>query len=416
LAAFRHAAFKKYGAVEFDVKLTKDKKTILFHDEFFGRTVDKPGKIGHYLMSELLHLDAGTWHENDLFVNEPLCPFAACLSFCKKNNLWMNVEIKPEKDSTELAEETGRVVALETREAFKAEIEACIQAESNGQAQLASELFHELPLFSSFNFDALLAAKHAAPDLPRAFLIKDLSVTTDWREKCAELGAVAVHTNHENLSAEQAAEIKRLGYSLMCYTVNSLEDYWRLLSYGVNSICTDDLSLFNELSITTLELKQEKLRFREGPKAERHDSFSPSYSLLLETRQRSLSSAAALFTISGQTNTLPASVFADTRARASSGAALNKMVSMMGLEEEGTSNTAAVTTSDSIDSNNMGVGMGMGMDGMKRGLKGSQSAVSLASIATSTISTSSAVPVLESVVPSIVTSSPPPIKAAAGAA
>lgn len=234
------------------MKLTKDKQCILFHDEEFGRTIKKPGKIGDYTLTELItSVDAGQWHKGQHYNGEPLAQFSDVISFCKSRGVWMNVEIKPEL-GTDMV--TGTHVAAMTAGAFQVEIDAYCAARDAGKTELASKLLHDLPLFSSFSVEALKSVKSAAPDIPRALLVKRLADIPDWKEKCAELGVVALHTDVKYLTGEEAAEIKRLGYALMCYTVNTVEDYYRLLSYGVNSICTDEITRFAELSeVTTVE-------------------------------------------------------------------------------------------------------------------------------------------------------------------
>ncbi len=230
------------------MKLTKDKKTVLFHDEMFGRTVQQPGKVGEYELSTLLSFDAGSWHPNQRFCKEPITEFSTVIDCCQQNSVWMNVEIKPELNTDE---ETGRIVAEQLQQAFAEDISTYRNVRDNGNMAIANELVHKLPLISSFSFTALMSAKLAAPDVPRAFLIDDLSKTVDWREKLEQLEGVAVHTNVKTLTQQDADEIKARGYALMCYTVNSEKDHQRVLSYGADSICTDNLGMFKHL--TTLD-------------------------------------------------------------------------------------------------------------------------------------------------------------------
>ena len=227
------------------MKLTKDKHTILFHDEEFGRTVKQTGKVGEYELSQLLTFDAGSWHSHERFIKEPIAQFSSVLDYCRRNAVWMNVEIKPEIN-TDL--ETGRIVAEQIQQSFADEITAYRDARDAGNEALARDLLHKLPLISSFSFTALMTAKVVAPDVPRAFLIDDLAKTVDWRQKLVDLDAVAVHTNVKTLTQSNADEIKDRGYALMCYTVNTQEDHQRLLGYGVDSICTDKLEIFKYLT------------------------------------------------------------------------------------------------------------------------------------------------------------------------
>ena len=86
-----------------------------------------------------------------------------------------------------------------------------------------------------------MAAKQAAPHIPRGFLIDE--ITPDWRAQLQALGASALHTNHRHLTPSLAKEIKDAGLGLFCYTVNTPERAVEILSWGVDAFCTDRLDL-----------------------------------------------------------------------------------------------------------------------------------------------------------------------------
>jgi glycerophosphoryl diester phosphodiesterase len=130
----------------------------------------------------------------------------------------MNVEIKP---APGFDEQTGRVVAEWSKHRFA------------NQAVL--------PLFSSFSFIALDAAKKAAPEIPRGYLLD--SIPADWRQLLDRLGAVALHTNQVNLALSQAQAVKSAGFGLFCYTVNDPARAREILSWGVDAFCTDRIDL-----------------------------------------------------------------------------------------------------------------------------------------------------------------------------
>ena len=98
-----------------------------------------------------------------------------------------------------------------------------------------------VPLLSSFSFEAILAARHAAPDLPRALLIDE--VPDDWRTLLERAAAASLNTNHVGLTQERAREIKQAGYWLFCYTVNTPDRARELLDWGVDAFCTDRIDL-----------------------------------------------------------------------------------------------------------------------------------------------------------------------------
>ncbi len=222
LAAMRCGRDHGFAAVEFDVMLSKDGVPVLMHDPEFGRTVAGSGLVADTLVSELQNMDAGKWFAAS-FAGEPVPRYADVVHFCRQHSIWMNVEIKP---SPGAEEETGRVVAELTGQLF---------------ADVAVVDAVHLPLFSSFSFEALMAAKHAASTIPRGFLMD--KVTPDWKANLQELAARALHTNHKYLTPEQAKVVKDAGYGLFCYTVNTPERAAEILHWGVDAFCTDRLDL-----------------------------------------------------------------------------------------------------------------------------------------------------------------------------
>ncbi|HYD78570.1 MAG TPA: glycerophosphodiester phosphodiesterase [Paucimonas sp.] len=223
LAAMRCGLEHGFHAVEFDVMLAKDGVPVLMHDPRLGRTVAGSGCIADYTARELGAMDAGAWFD-PAFAGEPVPRYEDAVLFCRAHGIWMNVEIKPVPG---FERETGEVVGALTRHLYVEEIAA---VRAGGSLAL-------LPLFSSFSFDAVAAARDAAPELPRGLLMD--AIGADWRERLDALGAVALHTNHKHLSNAQARAVKQAGFGLFCYTVNDAERARELLRWGVDGFCTD---------------------------------------------------------------------------------------------------------------------------------------------------------------------------------
>lgn len=227
LAAMRCGLAHGFHAVEFDVMLSKDGIPVAMHDPHFGRTVAGPGNVFDFTSEQLASMDAGAWFGPG-FAGEPIPAYEQIQQFCARNRIWMNVEIKP---APGYAEQTGMAVAGLTRRLFAAEI-AGHKPGINDDS---------LPLFSSFSHEALMAAKSEAPEISRGYLVS--AIPRDWQARLAELDAVALHTNHQNLSAGQARSVKEAGYGLFCYTVNEPARAKELLSWGVDAFCTDRIDL-----------------------------------------------------------------------------------------------------------------------------------------------------------------------------
>ena len=224
LAAMRCGLEHGFRAVEFDVMLASDGVAILMHDERLGRTVAGTGDISAYPSAALTAMDAGAWYGAQ-FAGEPVPLFADVARYCKEHGIWMNVEIKPVPG---FEEQTGVVAAQVVAQVFGADIAAGVPVQ-------------QLPLFSSFSFVAVQAAQRTLPQVPRAWLV-DI-IPADWQARLAELDAVALHTNHKNLTPELASAVKAAGYGLFCYTVNDLERAAEIRRWGVDGFCTDRIDL-----------------------------------------------------------------------------------------------------------------------------------------------------------------------------
>ena len=214
MAALRCAVTHGFRAVEFDVMAVRGDGLVLMHDPVLGRTVVGEGRVADFTLDELVAMDAGGWH-SPAFSGEPVAGFADAAQFCLASDLWMNAEIKPAPGMDAC---TGLLV---------------------GQA--CSRLPAASVLLSSFSIEALLAARDAAPEVPRAWLVD--VVPPDWAATLRQLGASALHVNARFLTPDQAVAVKNVGYGLFCYTVNEPDQAHALRAIGVDAVCTDRLDL-----------------------------------------------------------------------------------------------------------------------------------------------------------------------------
>lgn len=219
LAGIRCGLEHGFHAVEFDVMLACDAVPILMHDPQLGRTVSGQGNVFDYSAARLAAMDAGVWFDAR-FKGEPVPNLRQVLEFCIAHRIWMNIEIKP---AVGFEVQTSQVTAHLVRELFTPAVSA------------------PTPLFSSFSFAALLAAKEVAPQIPRGFLMDVISA--DWQQQLQQLDAVSLHTNYRHLTAAQTQAVKQAGYGLMCYTVNNPVRAREILDWGVDAFCTDRIDL-----------------------------------------------------------------------------------------------------------------------------------------------------------------------------
>ena len=208
LGAIRLGASMGFKGVEFDVMLAGDATPVLIHDETVERTTNGRGEVPKMSYPELAELRIES--------NERIPTFERAGRLCRELGIWANVEIKPAKGHERA---TGLAVAPLARELWRG-------------AALP-------PVLSSFSIEALEAAREAAPELPRGYLVD--RIPGDWRGTMARLGCVALHCNFKALTAELAAEIHAAGYAILLWTVNEPEIARQMFAYGADCLVTDAL-------------------------------------------------------------------------------------------------------------------------------------------------------------------------------
>lgn len=227
LAALRLGASHGYRMFECDVKLSADGIPFLMHDATLQRTTNGPRLLGaatspmggDHPWSALSQLDAGSWHSR-AFAGEPLPSLENIARYCLQNGFFLNIEIKPTPGQEH---QTGDVVANH-----------------------AARLWHGAavpPLLTSFNPEALEAARDAQSRLPRGLLLDTL--WKGWLETALSLECVAIVCNHALWDTSSVTQARSAGFRMLSYTVN---DEWaaeRLIQLGTDGIITDRVDLFS---------------------------------------------------------------------------------------------------------------------------------------------------------------------------
>lgn len=213
LAAFRKA--KELGAawVEFDVRLTRDGRVILLHDDRIDRTTDGKGAALDLAFAEIRRYDAGSWF-SPAFAGETVPSFEEAMECLGELGLGANIELKPAY-GTEAA--TAEAVAALLRARWPDHLPP--------------------PLLSSFAPTALEVFAAAAPHYPRGYLC--VWPPRNWRRHAESLGCVTIHCDHRRLDRDKVRKIRDAGYPLLTYTVNDSVRGRELLAWGVTSLFTD---------------------------------------------------------------------------------------------------------------------------------------------------------------------------------
>lgn len=217
---------------EFDIRLTKDNKIVVLHDETLDRTTNGTGKVTDYTHDELSKFDAGYnfQNENGEFshrnknVKIPLLEEV----FQRFPNTRMIVELKPY--SRDLVDQLYELIKKYDR------IDKTI---------IGSQNTRNILYFRSLNPDVLTAASpdemHRSLMLARLFL-EGLDKMTPQFFCIPEK-----HNNIEVLNKRLFIEAQKRNKKFFIWTINEKDDMIRLKNFGVNGIITDRPKLLYEL-------------------------------------------------------------------------------------------------------------------------------------------------------------------------
>jgi len=110
IAAFKEAIRLGAHMIEFDVRMTKDKKLVIMHDKTVDRTTNGSGAVSELTLKKIKNLDAGSW-KSEKFAGEKVPTFKETLEIMPQN-IWLNIHIK---GGEELGEATAKVLTAEGR-------------------------------------------------------------------------------------------------------------------------------------------------------------------------------------------------------------------------------------------------------------------------------------------------------------
>ena len=102
----------------------------------------------------------------------------------------------------------------------------------------------------SFDHRAVLRAGDLAPRIPRGILVSSRMVDTSHALKAANATTLWAHREH--VDADLVREIHDGGGTVIVWTANDPLDITRLAALRVDGICSDDVSLARQASVSTL--------------------------------------------------------------------------------------------------------------------------------------------------------------------
>lgn len=200
---------------EFDVRLTKDRVPVLFHDKDLNRNFSKNLLLENLNFKEIHDLQLPISTLEEVLLSDDITNF-------------LNIEIKSEAIFNDPIERkiSEKILKYYIRCMDKA-------------------LEPKKILFSSFNPFSLWKMQSYLPQVPRALLVS-LSVESSILRKmlfAPMLELQGIHFDHQMLSSPEDIYFwQRRGYYVAAWTVNNANRAQELKSWGVDSIISDELS------------------------------------------------------------------------------------------------------------------------------------------------------------------------------
>jgi len=206
-AAFTKAIEIGVEGIECDVQLTKDGHVVVIHDETVGRTTDGRGQVRSLTVSELRHLDAGSWFNR-------AHPHQAAPEY-------VGLKIPLLEEVVKMARASNVILCIELKDYFHPDrlVEATLAAVSEARMM-------ERVVLASFDHAALTLVKKLAPQVQTALLLHARLLKRRWSPR--DIITRAKETSAEWISLHYPLAVPPLilaaqqaGLSVAVWTVDS---------------------------------------------------------------------------------------------------------------------------------------------------------------------------------------------------
>lgn len=213
IASFDKALSMGCKLIEFDVMCNAEGEPYLFHDDKLRRTTNGRGYFGLVDNAYVDSLDAGSWFSKQ-YKGEKIPHFKDVLKWLSFSGVQANIEIKPYPGTVE-----------QTTVAVLSHIHRFWPQDK------------ELPLVSSFEWDALTLCRSIAPEMPLGLLFDKWD--DQWLQKAKQLECYSIHFNKRTLTQDRVKAVKEQGYVVCAYTVNRKRQANKLFNWGVDAVFSD---------------------------------------------------------------------------------------------------------------------------------------------------------------------------------
>ena len=213
LAAFNRAHTLGAEAIELDVKLTRDGKVVVLHDQTVDRTTSGHGDLREFSLLQVQELDAGS-HFSTQFAGEKVPTLEQVFELFGRK-LFINIELTN------------------------------YQTYGDGLTDKVVELIDKFNLddwvmFSSFHPSNILRARKLKPGIPAALLAlpgpagrMQRSIAGKW------ISPGLIHPFLKDVNSGLMRREKKRGRRVHAWTVNDPDDITHMFQLGVDGIFTD---------------------------------------------------------------------------------------------------------------------------------------------------------------------------------
>ena len=215
LVAFAKALEAGADMIELDVRLSKDRRLVVIHDERIDRTSDGQGKVADMTLAELRRHSYANGMPGLGFVEIPTLDEVIGLT---GDRVALNIEMKTRPGG---------------REGMEQELAALLAEKDCTQSVIVS----------SFDHYALAEMKRIAPDINTGMLYD--SVWIAFADECRVLGVTSVHPGSDAMDEAQLLWAKEQGLRVYAWVVQDRETLERFRSSGyIDGAMVNDLDLF----------------------------------------------------------------------------------------------------------------------------------------------------------------------------
>lgn len=215
MAAFRGA--KKLGAdwTELDVQQTKDKQIVVSHDTNIKRVTGIDKEIIDMTYEEISKLDAGSFFD-EKFKGERMPLLSEVLEFAQKNNIRLNIELKP----------TGKEVDFE-----KQVVNLVKEYNMEDRCVVTSQVYEVLEKVKKCdrNIKTVYVMSIAIGDITKLEYADSFSVEAT------------------NVTTSLVTRVHNAGKELYAWTIDTEENINNMIDMNVDNIITNNIELGKEL-------------------------------------------------------------------------------------------------------------------------------------------------------------------------